>query len=157
MNRKIYGISALLAVIIFSSCVAIPEDPPPTAIPRPQRDLTALASALAKLYRVDNVNEIHDRLTDLEECLFEAMEGETMPAPEESDTAAIHLVGEIMLTPEEWDAMFIHMAGSLQTAARFYRFEAFKEGTVDTYYDTESEEEQFIQELDWTIDACYGR
>ncbi|MCY4071957.1 MAG: hypothetical protein OXG60_11725 [Chloroflexi bacterium] len=64
-----------------------------------------------------------------------------------------------MQTPEESDAMFIYVASSLQTAERFYRFEAFKDGTLDKYYDpdTDSLEEQLIQELDWTIDTCYGR
>ena len=87
------------------------------------------------------MNEIHDRLTDLEECLFHAMEGETM------------------LTPEEWDALSIYMVGSFQTAARYERFEAVKNGKLDKYYDpdTDSREEQIIQEFDWAIDNCYGR
>ncbi len=158
MKRYTSRISALLAIIIFSACVAIPENPPATPAPRPQRDVSELASALAKLYGVDNMNEIRDRLTALEECLFHVMEGETMPTPGEPDTTAIHLVGEIMLTPEEWDAMFIYMMGSLQTAARYERFEAVKNGTLDTYYDpdTESKEEQVIQEFDWTMDIVCG-
>ena len=141
MKRYTCGISALFAIIILSACVAIPENPPPTPAPKPQRDVSELASALAKLLSVDNMNEIHDRLTDLEECLFHAMEGETM------------------LTPEEWDAMSIYMVGSLQTAARYERFEAVKNGKLDKYYDpdTDSKEEQVIQEFDWTIDTCYGR
>jgi len=158
MKRYTSRISALLAIFIFSACVAIPENPPPTPAPRPQTDVSELARALAKLRSVDNMNEIRDRLTDMEECLFHAMEGETMPTSEESDTTAIHLVGEIMLTPEEWDALFIYMVGSFQTAARYERFEAMKNGTLDTYYDpdTESKEEQVIQEFDWIMATVCG-
>lgn len=159
MKRYTSGISALFVIIVLSACVAIPENPPPTPAPRPQRDISELASALAKMYSVDSADEIHDRLTDLKECLFHAMEGETMLTPEGSDTIAIYLVGEIMLTPEEWDALSIYMVGSFQTAARYERFEAVKNGKLDKYYDpdTDSMEEQVIQEFDWAIDNCYGR
>ena len=158
MKRYTSGISALFAIIVLSACVAIPENPPPTPAPRPQRDVSELASALAKMYAVDNADELHDRLTELKECLFHVMEGEIMPAPEESDTIAIHLVGEITLTPEEWDAMSIYVLSSLQAAARYERFEAVKDGTLDKYYDpdTESREEQVIQEFDWTRDIVCG-
>lgn len=158
MKRYTSGISALVVIFVLSACVAIPQNPPPTPAPRPQRDISELASALAKMYSVDNADELHDRLTELKECLFHAMEGEIMPAPEESDTIAIPLEGEIMLTPEEWDALSIYMLSSLQTAARYDRFEAVKNGTLDKYYDpdTESREEQVIQEFDWTIDIVCG-
>lgn len=140
MKRYTSGISALVVIIVLSACVAIPQNPPPTPAPRPQRDISELASALAKMYSVDNTDELHDRLTELKECLFHAMEG------------------EIMLTPEEWDALSIYMLSSLQTAARYDRFEAVKNGTLDKYYDpdTESREEQVIQEFDWTIDIVCG-
>lgn len=141
MKKYTNRISALLAIIIFSACVAIPENPPMTPTPRPEREASALASALAKMYRVDYAGEIHNRLNDLEECIFHAMAGETT------------------LTPEELDAIVIYMVGSLQTTARFSRYEAFREGTLDKYYDPDTviKEEQVIQEFNWTIDMCYGR
>lgn len=114
-------------------------------MPTPKREweVSELASALAKLYRVDNVNEIRDRFTDLEECIFHQMASETS------------------LTPEELDTIVIYMVGYLQTAARFTRLKAVEDGELekDRYYDpnTVIKEEQVIQELDWTIDICYGR
>lgn len=135
----------ILAIFIFSSCVAIPENPPATPAPKSERKVSELANALAKLYRADNIDEIRDRLTDLEECIFQVIEGENIFEP--------------VLTPEELDAIIIYMVGSFQTAVRFNRFEALKSGKLDTYYDpdTNVKEEQVIQELDWAIDDfCNG-
>lgn len=80
--------SALRATIILTACVAIPENPPPTPAPRPERDVSELASALAKLYLVDGADGIHDRLTELEKCILHEMVGETRLTPEEFDVVA---------------------------------------------------------------------
>lgn len=145
MKKYTNGISAILAIFIFSACVAIPENPPVTPAPKSERKVSELANALAKLYRADNIDEIRDRLTNLEECILQVIEGENIFEP--------------VLTPEELDAIVIYMVGSFQTAVRFNRFEAFKSGKLDTYYDpdTNVKEEQVIQELDWAIDDfCNG-
>lgn len=132
------GFAALLATIILTACVAIPENPPPAPAPTPQRDVSDLASALAKLYLVDNADGIHDRLTELEECILHNM------------------VGETRLTPEELDVVVIYMTGLIHTTAMITRIEAVESGKLDKLFDSdpESAEDLLIQQLDLAIDFC---
>ena len=140
MNRFTRGCSALLAVIVLSACVAIPENPPTTPTPRLEREVSDLASAFAKMYSLDSADEVRDRLTELGGCIFHEM------------------VGETKLTPEELDVVVIYMSGLIHSTAMFTRMEAVESGKLDKLFDSdpESAEDLLIQQIDLAIDFCYG-
>lgn len=138
MNQYAKRISALLAVIILSACVAIPESAPPTKV---KDEMSDLASALAKSYLVSNVDEFHDRVDKLEECILQEQ-----------------LHSKSRYTPEELDSMAIYLAGAIHTMAVINRITDLEHGRIEKLYDpdTKSEEERLFQQLDWAISSCEG-
>lgn len=129
----------MLAIVILAACVAIPKDAPAIPTPKTERDVSVLASALAKAYLVDNVDEIHDRLTELEECFLNGF------------------LSEDRFTSEELDILVFYMVGGLHTASMVARIQDVENGILEKLYepDTASVEERLIQELEWTIENCY--
>ena len=129
-------VSALLAVIILSACVAIPEDAPPTKM---KDDMSDLASALAKSYPISNVDEFHNRVAMLEECVLR-----------------LQLTSKSIFTPEELDSLTIFLAGAIHTMALVNRITDLEHGRIEKLYDpdTDIEEERIFQQLDWAIKSC---
>ena len=129
-------VSALLAVIILSACVAIPEDAPPT---KTKDDMSDLASALAKSYPISNVDEFHNRVAMLEECVLR-----------------LQLTSKSIFTPEELDSLTIFLAGAIHTMALVNRITDLEHGRIEKLYDpdTDIEEERIFQQLDWAIKSC---
>ena len=129
-------VSALLAVIILSACVAIPEDAPPTKM---KDDMSDLASALAKSYPISNVDEFHNRVAMLEECVLR-----------------LQLTSRSIFTPEELDSLTIFLAGAIHTMALVNRITDLEHGRIEKLYDpdTDIEEERIFQQLDWAIKSC---
>ena len=104
-------------------------------------DMSDLASALAKSYLISNVDEFHDRVAMLEECILR----EQLPS-------------RGRYTPEELDSLTIYLAGAIHTMAVIHRITDLEHGRIEELYDpdTETEEERIFQQLDWAISSCEG-
>ena len=128
----------ILALVIMSACVPIPETPPVIPAAEAKVDFSVLSSALAKDSLIDNTDEFQNRVTELGEC-------------------ALHvLTPNIRFTPEEAEALAFYFAGSIQTAALVNRAMDVEEGRLDEFYDSEDErtEGEMLQQLDWAIAYC---
>ena len=65
----------LLAIVVMSACVPIPQERPPTpaieTVLETVIDLRSLSSAIAKIHSVKNSDELYYRLAELENCLYQ--------------------------------------------------------------------------------------
>jgi len=90
------------------------------------------------MFGIENTDEVLDRLSQLEECVL----GEVADDQE--------------ITPREQDALVLYLMGSVHTAAIVVRFEDIEDGRLDNPHDpdTDDQEEQVLQQLDWAASYC---
>jgi len=132
-------LSVLLAIVVMSACVAIPEEPPPTPVTEPVIDLRDLSSAIAKLHSVKNSDDLYNRLVELERCLYQPP-----------------IAFRELFTEKETDEILIYMIGSVHSFALAERKQDVKDGKLDRLHnsDDDSREDKLLQEIGWAIERC---
>ena len=149
MKRCAKRVSALLAVIILSACVAIPKIPPTEPTPEARWGLPDLASSFAKFDTKrfadrDASNETGkylNLLTELKECVLIEM------APTDPER----------FTPEELAAQAIYFMGAYQILAFVHHVEAARAaGNLEELQRTnpEDDEGEFYHALVFTLESC---
>ena len=142
-------VSALLAVIILSACVAIPKTSPTEPTPEAKGGLSDLASALAKMddspftdrNSVNEADKYLGLLIELKECILIEL------GPEDSTK----------FTPEELAAQMVYFVGFHQLLAFVHHVEAARAaGNLEELQRTnpEDDEREFYHALVFTLESC---
>ena len=143
MKRYARGFSALLAIIVMSACVPIPQERPPTpaieTVLETVIDLRSLSSAIAKIHSVKNSDELYYRLAELENCLYQPP-----------------IAFKQAFTDKETERILIYMIGSVHAAALAKRKQDVKDGKLDGLHNSadDSREDKLLQEIGWAIERC---
>lgn len=133
----------LLAIVVMSACVPIPQERPPTpaleTVLETVIDLKSLSSAIAKIHSVKNSDELYYRLAELETCLYQPP-----------------IAFKQSFTDKETERILIYMIGSVHASALAKREQDVKDGKLDRLYnaDDDSREDKLLQEIGWAIERC---
>ena len=133
----------LLAIVVMSACVPIPQERPPTPAIETMLetviDLRSLSSAIAKIHSVKNSDELYYRLAELENCLYQPP-----------------IAFKQTFTDKETERILIYMIGSVHASALAERMQDVKDGKLDRLHnaDEDSREDKLLQEIGWAIEMC---